>query len=428
MLLGPARVTRRRAACRKTAFLRRDDVFAAWHTPCSKRRVMSERRAFSGLLRCLSLATLLCVALVGRTAIAQTVTVGAVVERDALRSSALTPYGLSYKDCTEGNDYTFTVTLAGFSGLLLEVWAGSVDCTLSAQRQGDAAGCWQVRAGEAVSDAILTVRLRSQDIISGHKGVALPTGQQPGTPKDCENNAAGESGPHALTLYFMLVDAGVALGTAGTYAVNYDLAGPTPPTGVTAGVGEQRLIVQFTGSTSSDRKRYRFYCDPPAGAIDGGTTDAGTGGTGGSTDAGTAGTATDAGDATAEAAAAVEAGSSGAGCPTAALIAGEKPNEDYFCGEVTSATTDQGEAIGLKDGVSYAVAVAGVDGYGNVGTLSNVACGTPQPVDDFFERYREANGQGGGGFCGVVRRPTPEAAMIVVGAVLALALRRRRSP
>ncbi len=45
------------------------------------------------------------------------------------------------------------------------------------------------------------------------------------------------------------------------------------------------------------------------------------------------------------------------------------------------------------------MAIAGYDSVGNVGVLSEVVCGTPEPVIDFFDVYREWGGLAGGGFC-----------------------------
>jgi hypothetical protein len=113
-------------------------------------------------------------------------------------------------------------------------------------------------------------------------------------------------------------------------------------------------------------------------------------------------------------------------CPTTALVPGEIPNEALRCGSVRGQFVAGGEASGLENGARYAVAVAGIDVVQNVGPLSEVVCGQPQLVDDFFERYRAAGGQGGGGFCSVGARPARGALLLVAGAGLALALRRRR--
>ncbi|MBW2524611.1 MAG: hypothetical protein JRI23_10570 [Deltaproteobacteria bacterium] len=81
------------------------------------------------------------------------------------------------------------------------------------------------------------------------------------------------------------------------------------------------------------------------------------------------------------------------------MVPGEPPPPGLErCGSTTSETS--GIAEGLEVGASYAVAVAGYDLVGNVGNLSELACGSPEPVDDFFEIYRKSGGEAGGGFCG----------------------------
>ena len=110
-----------------------------------------------------------------------------------------------------------------------------------------------------------------------------------------------------------------------------------------------------------------------------------------------------------------------------------------------SASSTQLIVKGLQDGVFYNVAVAAVDGVGNVGPLSNVVCGEPVPVSDFWDRYWEAGGRAGG-FCSVDRvgRASPPSgptdihgvaipagttgiAVVMASGIMALIRRRRRS-
>jgi hypothetical protein len=70
----------------------------------------------------------------------------------------------------------------------------------------------------------------------------------------------------------------------------------------------------------------------------------------------------------------------------------------YLCGYGSASSTSV-NVTGLKDGYYYNIAVACVDGSGNVGPLSNVVCGEPVPVADFWRLYYDAGGKAGGGFC-----------------------------
>ena len=71
------------------------------------------------------------------------------------------------------------------------------------------------------------------------------------------------------------------------------------------------------------------------------------------------------------------------------------------------------------------------DDIGNTGDLSDIECGTPILMDDFFEVYSRNGGPGGGGgLCSVAPGQalfSPIAAWIGSLALLALAVRRQRS-
>jgi len=80
---------------------------------------------------------------------------------------------------------------------------------------------------------------------------------------------------------------------------------------------------------------------------------------------------------------------------------------------------------GLINFQSYAVVVTSLDGSGNVGPASPPQCAAPQPVSDFWSRYKE-NGGGAGG-CALEGRGGASSAPVLAGVVaLAAALLRRR--
>ncbi len=87
----------------------------------------------------------------------------------------------------------------------------------------------------------------------------------------------------------------------------------------------------------------------------------------------------------------------------------------------------------LKDGFYYNLAVAAVDGVGNVGPLSNVLCGEPVPVADFWRLYYEAGGRAGGGFCAAaaegvgVPAGTSGLGVLMAASIVAIIRKRRRS-
>jgi hypothetical protein len=85
---------------------------------------------------------------------------------------------------------------------------------------------------------------------------------------------------------------------------------------------------------------------------------------------------------------------------------------------------------GLKNGTTYNVVVAAVDGSGNVGPTSQEKCDFPAPVNDFWSLYRAGGGRAGGGFCALeaVGEPARSAGGIALAGVIgALVLRRRRA-
>jgi uncharacterized protein (TIGR03382 family) len=364
-----------------------------------------------------------------------------VVENTLIRSNGTRPIGqsptwVSYDDCIEDDILTLSVNLQGFSGFNLEVWATtSGSCQELSTREGSAAACWLV-ARQTPSISQQSVSIRARDIVAQNKNNGSTTGWGPGTGKleSCESKQENT----AVSLYFMLVDNGHNVqGTSEPYASGIDLIGPDPPTDLSAGIGEEQLIVKWgRSSTATDRRGYRVYCDPPRGgatapasspmAVDGGADadiDA----------ASDAATTTDAGTALPDASpsdAGAESGTGGApaanpDCPSA-LVPGERPDEAYFCGSTSSQVATRVEAEGLSNGVLYAVAVAGVDQVGNTGVLSETVCGTPQIVDDFFELYRRAGGKAGGGFCQVSGEPATGFLALLAAALGALGWRRMR--
>lgn len=85
------------------------------------------------------------------------------------------------------------------------------------------------------------------------------------------------------------------------------------------------------------------------------------------------------------------------------LIEGELPPRARLCGTISAHSATSGYAKGLVNGRPYAVGLASMDRLGNESGLSNVLCNTPREVFTFFDDYRSAGGQGGGGFCSFSR-------------------------
>ncbi len=382
------------------------------------------------------------------SAFAQTVAIneGSIQRSTSFRSSSQNPLWISKADCLANDQISFPLTVSNYGSYQLEVWAGSAsdDCRTPEARRGTTAVCWQVWKGVPTSTG-LNVMVSTRDIVSRNKpSEGGPTGPGSGTVEDCEWTEA-TTAPQEVALYFMFVDAGSEQQMGGAiWKTKFDLAGPTAPGKVSAGIGDTLLVLDWSESTDTDKAGYRFYCDPIPGkegeqtnvetfdldaSLDADLDAAGDAEAGGDAgdDASTDAAADGATDAATEAGADA-ATNTGSSCPTNVLVVNTAPKEEYYCG---SGSGTSGKVSGLKNGVRYSVAVAAVDGVGNVGKLSNVTCATPSPVDDFFKVYRDAGGQAGGGFCtvtGGVGHGAGVAGLVLVGlAALGSTIRRRRT-
>jgi hypothetical protein len=105
-------------------------------------------------------------------------------------------------------------------------------------------------------------------------------------------------------------------------------------------------------------------------------------------------------------------------------------DSEWQCGEANEISSTI-RTSRLSNGVTYALAVAGEDALGNTGNISEIRCGTPRVLEDFYEVYTSQGGRGGGGFCNVA---APGASRLplgwglsLLGCALVLAARRRRS-
>ena len=365
---------------------------------------------------------------------------------------------ISYGDCLANDAFHFDLQLRGdFSGYQLQVWAGSsASCTDYDTRHGDAPTCWLVYEGRPSSEN-LEVTVRVRDIVAHNTPDDDPNGPGSGTEDDCNGASDGES----VSLTFMLVQSGGEMveGSSTSWSTQFDLSGPSAPTGLSVGVAEGRLRLDWEiPSTISDVRGYRFYCVPvepglldegaagavPAAGSTGGSgaTTAASGAAGQLVSAGAAGAASSAGmvgaaasGSGARAEGAAQAGSSSEDqpsidreCPNPVLFSGETPPSGYGCGSAPESSNSGYTNEDLTNNQEYAVAIAAYDDLGNVGPLSQVVCETPQIVDDFYEVYRREGGDGGGGFCSIGADPAPRIALLFGVSLLALYVRRRQRP
>ncbi len=355
-------------------------------------------------------------------------------------------YHVSRADCESADVFEFPFTVGSTSGIdQIEVWlsegSSGPDCSLYESRGGTstATKCTQIPAGTTNIDTMGTIEITAADIANAVPGVT-----------SCVDSYTGDAS-HQVTLYFLLTtgpgDDVTAENTA-TYDTEVDLVGPAAPTDVVAKDAEEATRLEFTAEQSETPIRYFVYCDPIPGeenATTSSTTGAGgaggsggaggAGGAGGSGGSGGDGGTGGSGTSSATTSATGTGGSTGSGsaaCGNGVLVEGATPPPSrYRCsGDDPVDATDGISVTGLRNGTTYAMAVAAVDDLDNPGVLSAVVCATPQEVDDFFDVYRGAGGTGGGlcsvGPYGVGVGGALGFGAVVLGAGLSLAARRRR--
>lgn len=383
-----------------------------------------------------------------------TVTLTRDPSRENPRPQSQSPASINRDDYLGNVEITFPLRLSGgFLDYSLEAWVGfsaDAQCTKTIERSGANPRCCPVFR-ETAPGATRILTLGAKDIL--------------GNPL-CQHASSGDT-PQPFFLYFMLVKASDAEadGRAAIWESDFDLVGPPAPSDVSTGVGEKQLIVHWTAQ-EGDIAGYRVYCEAssdapepsqrstaftPAqrnaasgegaagaggsgdggdGGVDGGPTDGGGGNDGGVDGGGGSGGGGGGGGAGGgDTDAGTDAGTTNPECPTSSLRAGVAPDPELEpCGRVENERADEATADDLKDGTLYGIAVAAVDQLGNSGPLSEIACGKPQPVDDFFELYRRAGGKGGGGFCSLdmPRGPPTRSGWLAACALLLVARRRWR--
>jgi len=352
----------------------------------------------------------------------------AAVERSLTRrKEGEFPEWINYSDCLNDLEIIFSLDLEDPSDGDLEVWVGTGDCTDDEEREGTTPDCWKVYS-ERHFDTDVDVTIRAQDVVAA-KRENNPDSDTPATAADCDSDDAPTN--QTIKFYFMKVNGKNYIdGSAATWdSTQVDMDGPSPPDDLRAGVGENSVVLKWTGNNDDDRVGVAFFCaeaGDPAVPVSDGTVGAGgaasTGAAGGGAGSGGDGAAelamssadasvpaTDAGvDAMLVGDAGLLAeepeGMTNPECPSL-LLEGARPGADVLslrCGKTGSIGGDGTTDNKLENGRLYAVAVAGIDAVGNHGPLSNIVCATPEEVTDFFEDYRASGGKGGGGFCSVI--------------------------
>jgi hypothetical protein len=408
------------------------------------------------------------------------------------RPQNLTPLGISYADCISDMTLSFNVVVSGFDGSQnLQVWASkSGDCTAITDRGGTgavAATCWLVNPGFTAqihtTPTTLNFAVRVQDLVGAQNAPPFPANYVAQGPSACGAQSTFAAVP--LTINFVPIDSsGNYDGTAFQFSQPTDLVGPPAPAGATTLVGDTLLFANWSLNTDSDTSGYDVFIDPipghegslaaPIGATalicpdtgapttqDDAAADAGDDATDSGDDGSTPDMAVDSG--------AVDSGcylinvggsTAGSGICTSAVLASGMVQDSGTVQEVDDAgnlissgaggistippqnlvgngsagvtvpdrSTGSFTITGLVNNVTYNVAVAAVDGFGNVGPPSPETCSKPEPVDDFWKIYRQDGGGAGGGFCSLETlgaRVPSAAGLFLFGGTAVLVVRRR---
>jgi hypothetical protein len=292
----------------------------------------------------------------------------------------LQPNQVNRTDCLAGDVIEYPVVVSGItSSIDLEVWAGS-NCEDLSNRASNSATCWLVY--EDANPQSRNIQILVQDVIAGRIDRGSYGRPGSGSAEVCDK---GQTSVQSVSLNFFLINSAdeVASKPSTAPTVEFDLLGPDPPLGVKAGVGENSLVVSFDSDDGADDEisKYYVYCDVATG---------------------------------------------GSECSSSLLVPDQPPPDSARCGSTTKNAQEVQTDDDLENGVLYAVGVAAVDGFGNPGKLSSIACATPEPINGFFEQYRAAGGKGGGGFCSLSRSDSARGLWLGAAALAGSLLVRRR--
>jgi len=257
-------------------------------------------------------------------------------------------------DCLAADTVKLAVELNGYEPYALEVWAGSA-CDLKASRAPTTtATCWRVYS-EQPRAAVTTVEFGIRDLLYGRTRATDETGDGGAAHGDpaCEDSSAVIA-PQILTTYVILVDANADARAAAHWDFSYRLKSSPPPTLDSVTSGDRQLSAKFSfDNTDQYFDGVQLFCDPAPNDPNA---------------AANAQTMTD------------DAGAFVPACsPSAELVPGAPAAslQHLRCGSAPKAAVTA-VVPGLLNGVSYNIAVASVDTYGNVGPLSGIACQVPQ--------------------------------------------------
>ena len=343
----------------------------------------------------------------------------------------LNPNDINFQDCEDNIHLLFNMLEGGSGGSdILQVWAGTTDCTQATARTGaEGPFCWQVApAQEFVENATIDIYARSLTRYVDSTLQAPPNGGDFIGNNEPESACRTQTslGGVPLSIYFMFVPKaeGATPDASFVYALDAALVGPPAPTNVlVAETGDASLAVDWSPPVDPDVQGFQVF------VVDNGV--AGTG-------------AGDAGGGECASNVFVDTWKRNVSLPsgggTVAAGISEVDASRYLGGAVgggaNAASFDVTALPGntpIVAGHRYAVAVAAYDVDGNTGLLSAVGCETAvaDPSGSSTSGGSTDGGGTGAGGCAMGRVGSPatgSALGVTFGAAfLALARRRRRA-
>lgn len=185
-----------------------------------------------------------------------------VANQFPVRAQNLDPTAINYTDCIADIHLHFDLIVSGLPCTdTMQVWAGTTDCTQTSARESNsgATQCWRIGPSVALQQAF-PIDIRAQDLVAFVSTAEPPPGYTPQGSAACHAQVA--PGTVSVGVYFMAMEAdGLTVdGTPAMYSLDVDLVGPYPPTGVTAGVGENLIVVNWTPAVDSTIEGFNVYC------------------------------------------------------------------------------------------------------------------------------------------------------------------------
>lgn len=334
--------------------------------------------------------------------------------------SDLMPLGVNLQDCRDNQLFRFALSMTGIvAGDSIQVWATDqgADCGLSTSRTGTIVTCYQLPVVIAPV-ASTSVDIYIKDLIKGIPGS--------GTVIDADGcrRLSANTSIDVQFLYFRGSTTGSQTAKDDS-PIAVKTQGPTPLTGLSLQPGNGHLTVKFDavgeGGVADVTKAYA-YCDRNPVASTAGTTtvcDASVDETGDASDAGCTQASTTAGSIPAPSG----IGSDGVVCGNQAfaqtngvrITPSTAFDSMYRCGQAGGTTATSILTDSVTNNTTVAVAVAGVDSFGNIGELSDAYCQYGEETSDFWARYRGEGGESGGGFCSVNGPGMPATSFVALG-------------